>query len=787
MPTIYDVLAPDGTILEVEGSDNATDEQIEDYASQQFNATAEAPKLTMKQFQDEVIQRIRAGQTAEQIEEFANTVRDPNDPTGLVRRSVGPELQGAIEYFQKNPNVPIQVIDVTEGDKFGAALRGAADIATFNLADEAQALIQSGLTNEDYDTVVNRLRARRAIDAQVNPSERLAGQALGTIASAAAIPAKLFQGASTLGTISRGVLGGGTMGALSAFGAGQGADESLSAMPTGFIEGGAFGGAIPGAVAVARPVIEGVRRLASPQFGAQQVLRESGLSAEKLRQRMAQYSQEEIERMGLAELLTPSEAARFTVPLRSSIEATTALGERAEELSQRLGPDIISRIQRGTPEVQPSAGGAMRPSFDGIGAEERARLAAKSRGLTVPRSSRDLVGQGRELSDPRVVIEGGELFGERVAAGAPGARPFERVNVEIPKGVIGRVETPGSLRQKAKKFGAIAWGKFGDIPMQMDAGDRAYVEEAILPFAVSSLPKATRERLLTAFETNTMTIGDMDLIRRTLGNQANKGGAGKIGAGDYAALRDDVLAIMAETVPQTKQAVATYGALMQAAKGAEIGVEAAKPGADLIKVVDSLAEVGKRARPGIAPGARASVISQGMGNPRQAYRLASELEANPGFNKRFEAAVGASEAQDLADFAIRQKRGIDSLMAMARIPEEKIETTLGKVDGIIDVVAASTLNVGGAFKANAVMEIIRRAKTDQRTADRLANMLLNPKQRDIALKAIANLPRQDKMAKLGRLGQDIIYNSFLRTAAEIGKDNTRLPEGYIRTEEEGQL
>lgn len=38
MPTIYEVKAPDGSILEIEGPDNATDEQIAAFAAQQFGA-----------------------------------------------------------------------------------------------------------------------------------------------------------------------------------------------------------------------------------------------------------------------------------------------------------------------------------------------------------------------------------------------------------------------------------------------------------------------------------------------------------------------------------------------------------------------------------------------------------------------------------------------------------------------------------------------------------------------------------------------------------------------------
>ena len=44
MPTIYEVQAPDGSILEIEGPDNATDEQIAAFAAQQFGAQQAAVK-----------------------------------------------------------------------------------------------------------------------------------------------------------------------------------------------------------------------------------------------------------------------------------------------------------------------------------------------------------------------------------------------------------------------------------------------------------------------------------------------------------------------------------------------------------------------------------------------------------------------------------------------------------------------------------------------------------------------------------------------------------------------
>jgi hypothetical protein len=387
------------------------------------------------------------------------------------------------------------------------------------------------------------------------------------------------------------------------------------------------------------------------------------------------------------------------------------------------------------------------------------------------------------------VIDGGDIFAE-----AAPQRPFERVAISLPETEIPRIAIPEKIRQMAKKFGDIAWGKFRDIPFKPSAEDRAYLDEFVLPNV--TLPRATRERIATAYASDTMTVGDMDTIRRSLGAQAERGGAAKVGNTDYRDLKNDVMAMMGEAVPETTEAVRRFAGLMQAAEGAEIGITAASPGTGLIKFVSDMMKAKSSMLRGVPPGARASIIEQGLGNPSEAYTLARELESNTGFAKRFEAAVAAPEARDLAEYAIQQKRGIDAIAALARVPEEKVESALKTAGGMVDLVAGAAFNVGGAFKATLVRRILERAQIGKAPAERLADMLLKPEMRDQAMKAIANLP----LTEGGRVNKGL--QGFIRAAfsdaarfaardatlaaSQIGKDNARMPEGYVGVEQREQ-
>lgn len=728
------------------------------------------PKMAIRDFGLEALKRLRAGETPEQIRAFAETVRSPDDPTGRVRYTLGEDFDKTAHDIAAGDRRPVRVVDGTEGSKLGAGLRGAADAVSFNSADEIEAGLRSAFSPEDYDTVVGSLRAQRAIDAQVNPNERLLGQALGTIGSAAvALPAKLFQGASLLGTAGRSAATTSAMSGLSAYGAAQSNEEGLARAPAAMAEGALLGAALPLGVAGTKMVGGMVQRAVHPRLGAEAALRDAEIDIDAVRTLAEDFRATQGREPRLAEILTSEEASRLTQAISLSRQAQTKARQAFVDSAEELGPNIVNRVTHGDPPA-PRDMGTIRPAMDGITAEGRGAIGVTGRGIQVQAGGRAVALPGKEVGDARTVIDGGTLYGTADTA----RTPFERAAIQMPATEIGRIETPGSLRQKAKKFGNIAWGQFEDIPFNMSATDRAYFDEYILPYV--SLNRLARDDFMRNYASGNLTIGDMDIIRKSLGKSAN---SGAIGSEKHGVLKDDVMAMMSKAVPETREAVSTFAGLMQAADGAELGIKAARPDTSLIKFIDDLMETKDAARRGVAPGARASVIEQGLGNPLKAYKFARELSEDSSFAKRFAAGVGEGEATRLAKYADQQRRGIDSLAALAKIPEKKVESQLQTTEGLLDLVAAGTFNVGGAFKSGIIGGLVARARPGRWQADRLAEMLLDPRRRNEALKAIAGLDAADGTRKLGGIVKDIVRDSFMRAVAEIGKDNTEMPEGYI--------
>lgn len=702
----------DGTVLEFP---DGTPDAVVDKAAQEYVAgggqAPEPPRMTMKDFQSQVLQRIRAGETPENIRQWATTVRNPEDPTGLVRYTIGPELERMAEIMAKQSNVPVQAVDVTKGDTLGAAARAFADAATLNFADEIQAGVTAPFSDRSYEDIVDELRAQRAIDAQVNPTERGAGMAMGMLATAPLVPAKAFQGANIAGTVGRTAGIGGALSAASGMGAAQTVEEGLQSAPRQFGEGAALTFMFPVLGAAARGIANQIRTVTSPQFAANRALAEAGLNANEIERRAAEFIRVQQREPALGEILTELEAQRFTSALAPSESVRARVVGEANRLKRELGPGI----------------------------------------------------EQKTLTNPSGVVEDSPFSPTAIKATSSVKIPF--------------AATPGRLERAADAFGDRAWGKFRSTPFQFTPDDAAYFEDFILPNV--SLPKATRERIMANYASDNMTIGDLDTVRRALGAQANRGGAAKVGNSDYRDLKEDVMSIMADAVPETRTAIKQYAALMQAADGARVGKIAARSGSDLTKVVDELAALKPAAKKGVAPGARAEIIAQAMGNPAEAYKLASELETNEGFRRKFAMAVGGDAVDSLSEYAMSAKRGIDAMFSMARIAPDRIPSALRTADDLIDTVAAGTFGAGGAFKASVISNILAKAKIGERQAERLADMLLDPARRQQAIKAIGNLPRTDGRAKVGRAAQEIIRTSFVRAAAEIGKDNAQMPEGSV--------
>jgi hypothetical protein len=668
--------------------------------------------LSMKDFQQEIIKRIRAGENEEQIRTFAETVRDPDDPTGRVRRTIGPELAQAIEYYSQRPNVPVNVVDVTQGDPLGAALRGAADVATFNYADEIQAGLETGFgTLGDYDQRADELRAQRAIDAQTNPMERLAGQGVGTVSSMYAVPAKMFQGATALGTIGKSMVGGGVMGGASEMGAAQ-KDESLTeAFTRGAVPGVVLGGGLPVALGAIGAAGSAVNRIGSSALGtgqraAESALNQAGLSSSELEKRAADWILfNPGKQPSLFQLLKPSESKRFTSFLSQSQKSADRVGETAARETRAVGKRIEERISKGA-----------LPPF------------------------------------------------------APPSETVLSSGARLPA-----TGTEGQITLRAKELWNAELNPLKPIKLPFNPEDAGYIKTVILPEIGGALRPQTRKDMIEAINNGEMTVDMADTLRKKLRDIQD--GATGVEKERFRQMAEDIKDLVGKQVPEYPAGLAKYGELAEASKGAKIGERAAfTTGANVNDIADDILLAGQRMRAGLKPGMRAGLIGRSQGRPRDVYDMASNLEENRALQAKLAELTSPEEAATYIEYAKQQRRGIDSIMAMAGIPQGRIPETLNDVRDIGKVIAANTLNVGGAFKWNVVDMLIERSDITGRGAERLADMLLDPRNRDIAIKAIGK--------KMGGKGKEVLYRAFLRTAAEIGKDNARLPEGYVTTDEE---
>jgi hypothetical protein len=144
-----------------------------------------------------------------------------------------------------------------------AAVRGAADTATFGLADEFAAgmgaLTGIGGTFGDYSGNLDRQRRTDATDAEVNPVMRGAGQVAGAIPMALGT-ASIGAGANLGGRMAAATgLGAGT-GAAYGFGSGEGIEDRLSDAGYGALTGAALGAGLQGAGEVLAPVAGAIGR-----------------------------------------------------------------------------------------------------------------------------------------------------------------------------------------------------------------------------------------------------------------------------------------------------------------------------------------------------------------------------------------------------------------------------------------------------------------------------------------------------------------------------------------------
>lgn len=283
--------------------------------------------------------------------------------------------------------------------------------------------------------------------------------------------------------------------------------------------------------------------------------------------------------------------------------------------------------------------------------------------------------------------------------------------------------------------------------------NRIVLAEDILPYV--SLPKATAAKIQERFDNDALTGGDLVTIRRAL-DRFNKQTTNSGTA--YADLVTELDSIIGEVAPELNRARNVSAANRALTEGTQLGRSAAVPGNRSGEIVTEVRNARDLEQPGIAPGARSALVDQAIGNPRQAYDLAKNLEGNRGFQDQLRAALPPEEANSLIAFATSQKKAIDNLAAMARIPDEKVGSILDNVEEMTDVIVAAGVGAGGAFKASLVNQGLARLGVGKGAANKLADDLLNPAKRERVIRLLEQrgLPRQGV--------RELVQGAFISTA-----------------------
>ncbi len=237
------------------------------------------------------------------VEEIASSLGDaaaPAQPESPQSQGARSQLSGITQSFgQDKGDSAFRSVD--------SFMRGAADTATFGMADEIAAMGNAmgdavmG-TPGQYDRRLRQERIAQELRDQRDPVASNVGRVAGAVGSGIGMArggltmtGNLAADAGLGGRMLAGAGDGAAMGGAYGFGSGEGVGDRLTDAAGGAVAGGLIGGAVPAAVAgvrsVAKPAIDAVKARMNPgAFADQKVaerLRASGMSPDAVANRMA--------------------------------------------------------------------------------------------------------------------------------------------------------------------------------------------------------------------------------------------------------------------------------------------------------------------------------------------------------------------------------------------------------------------------------------------------------------------------------------------------------------------
>ena len=817
-----------------------TPEEIDGFLSGAQPAAAQPVAMPMQEFQAEVIRRAREpGADAAAIRAFAETVRNPSDPTGSVRYTIGPDLESAIASMQGGYAGPVQAIDATDQDALGAFLRGGLDTGTFNSGDEITAALKATFGEGTYDEYVQRERAQRAIDSDVNGAERMFGEALGTVASTAIPFGKVLEAGGLGAQMLRGSGVGAGMSALAGYGAAQNGEEALDRLPSDLLIGGTLGAGIP----VVGKGVSFLRNNATVQGRATSALDNADIDPVALRAAAQDYFGATGKGPRVAEVLGPQGDR-----LKTSLAAAPETRYRAATEAEKASRDLLA----GTRERASSIPLAQA-------AQDEAALATRARV-----GEGDLVTPVKEMNRnyARQSVEGfragsdSELEAARKALDRANYGAVENAVVNLAdedRIIVGKIleDTPMA---NATKFGTsteegiaqrLEENRLTGLDLQnirenLTSGSRSVVTktgqnymnmaEDLDRVVAANLPELAAARA-RSFEARSLEEGAAtaqaavknagreaadalgDLRTRTPEQMAGVpvGGVQAVlnntsttdraySFAENLATNPDYAEVTARSLPpgvgkylqELSTAVKAHVEELESLGMKGVGPSSAKFNAVIGKVLDDPQFAGKLRR--LAPQfadefinyarvqrdfldrTKALGLDKVADDARKSYAFAAKLESDPAYAESVVGAMPAEAGSELTRYAVQQKKSIDSLAALAGVPPSEVPTVLDNAAAMINIGAAITKGSGGAFFANIVKGIAEGLGVGQGTARKLADNLFDPAEfeKTVRLLEARKLPR----SRLDTLVRD----SFVKLASDVGKDNTRVPEGAVMIE-----